>query len=128
MSALVPNIHRLDIILPGETTTVLLTIIDPTTADVIGTVQLSCKGKRVASFSRLFVADRHRQRGLGRALVGAADRIARASGSEAIACECHPSNLQAQAFYRRLGFTVAFQFDDGSLIMHRQTIKEAAPV
>jgi GNAT superfamily N-acetyltransferase len=126
MSGQIPTIHGLPLIMPGQGSITLLTMTDHL-GMVIATVQVQHVGLRVGNFSRLYVVDSHRQKGYGRALLGVADKLARKSGNEALSCIVHPSNLQAQAFYRRLGFSVVSVWDDGDLLLSRPVMKEVAP-
>ena len=122
-----PPVHSLALVMPGQGSITLLTMTD-TLGKVVATVQVRHVNKRVGEFSRLFVSEPYRQKGYGRALLCAAEKLARASGNEALSCEVHPANLQAQAFYKRLGFAVAGVFDGGELLMSRPVMKEAPPV
>jgi ribosomal protein S18 acetylase RimI-like enzyme len=126
MSGQIPTINSLALVMPGQGAITLLTMTDAL-GKVIATVQVQHVGLRVGNFARLYVVDSYRQKGYGRALLGAADKLARHSGNEALSCIVHPSNLQAQAFYRRLGFAVVSVWEDGDLLLSRPVMKEAAP-
>jgi GNAT superfamily N-acetyltransferase len=60
-------------------------------------------GGRVLSVVDLFVRERFRGQGVGRALVGAAAERARARGLHALAWWVREANPRAIAFYERLG-------------------------
>lgn len=57
-----------------------------------------------AELSDLFVDEGRRRRGIGRALMVSAERIARERGSPRLVLVTGFDNPEAQAFYRRLGF------------------------
>ncbi len=57
-----------------------------------------------AELSDLFVDERSRRRGIGRALMAFAERLARERGSPRIVLVTGFDNPGAQAFYRRIGF------------------------
>ena len=52
----------------------------------------------------LAVAPEHRRRGIGRALMAAAEAGVRALGCPKLAVQVRADNLEALAFYERLGF------------------------
>ncbi|MCY7363839.1 MAG: GNAT family N-acetyltransferase [Frankiaceae bacterium] len=54
--------------------------------------------------SHAVVADRHKRRGAGKALVGAAASFAEARGLEQIVVSVHPGSRDANRFFARLGF------------------------
>lgn len=57
-----------------------------------------------AELTELFVLPEYRRRGVARALVMAAEQLARSRGAEGLVALTNPSNKKAQAFYRALGY------------------------
>lgn len=74
-------------------------------------------GQRGMDLHHLFVAEGHRNHGIGRALVQAALDHARGLSCDYLTVTAHPANREAQAFYPKLGFFpspragVRFAFD-----------------
>ena len=54
--------------------------------------------------SHAIVSDRHRRRGAGRALVGAATAYAEERGVEQLVVSVHPGSRESNRFFARLGF------------------------
>jgi len=67
-------------------------------------------GRRGLELHHLYVTEKARGRGLGRALVAAAISAAREAGCGFVTLGTHPNNQRAQAFYAGLGFAVAAPF------------------
>lgn len=103
---------------PHESRLVMIVATD-SMCDVCGTISLRLGGAHAAEFSRLFVAEHCRREGLGKQLVDHAETVARRAGVGALSCSMHPKNTDALAFYTKLGFSVAFQFVDGDLLLSR---------
>ena len=61
-------------------------------------------GQRGLDLHHLFVAQGHRRRGIGASLVAAAVDLARDLDCDYMVIGTHPDNVQAQAYYPRLGF------------------------
>ena len=75
------------------------------TADsVVGSVALRPLGSRLAELKRLFVLPSARGCGVGRALVEAALRAARAAAFHAVRLDTLSGMTEAQGLYRALGF------------------------
>lgn len=103
-------------VFPFETDAVLL-MARTADGDTLGTVTVKRGPARVAEFARLFVHESHRTHGIGRALLQRAAQVALAAECQSLSCSVHPQNHAARAFYIRLGFSVAFQFGAGDLLM-----------
>jgi len=58
-----------------------------------------------AELTELFVEPGYRRRGVGRALVAHAERLARERGAEELGVLTGFTNLEGQAFYRVVGYT-----------------------
>jgi ribosomal protein S18 acetylase RimI-like enzyme len=68
------------------------------------------KALECAELGDVFVVEGSRGQGIGRALVEAAERLARQQGERAISLEvtaANPENEAARRLYERLGYTVA---------------------
>jgi len=59
---------------------------------------------RAVHMSHAVVADRHKRRGAGRALVAAATSFAEEQGIEQLVVSVHPGSREANRFFARLGF------------------------
>ncbi len=113
------KIEQFNMHFPGEGAMALLIATAETgegTA-LLGTVCVNTRNPSVAEFARLFVREGCRQKGVGRALLNYAREMAIRAGCSALSCSAHPDNSRALLFYRRLGFTVAFRFGDGDLLL-----------
>jgi GNAT superfamily N-acetyltransferase len=62
------------------------------------------RGALVAKLDDVTIAEGHRGRGVGRAMLAALADELRAQGAARIDCACHRANLDAWRFYQRLGF------------------------
>lgn len=74
-------------------------------SDVVATVMAGYEGHR-GWINYLAVAPEHRRRGLGRALMDAAERSLRAAGCPKINLEVRSTNTEVIEFYRRMGYAV----------------------
>lgn len=63
-------------------------------------------GGLIATVTELFVASRHRRRGLGTQMLAGVEGACRDLGVRALELQVEQKNVEAQAFYRRLGFVV----------------------
>ncbi len=61
-------------------------------------------GVRGMDMHHLFVVPEARERGVGRALIAASERIARQGGCHYLSVGTHPDNARAQEIYRGMGF------------------------
>ncbi len=108
------GIRTLDALIDGNPSTLLVYLLGET---LVGKVKLERTNRAVANFYSLFVnADFRRQR-VATSLLEACEVLACEAGCEAIACEVKKTNTDALLFYRRLGFVVCFEFNDGSLLV-----------
>jgi ribosomal protein S18 acetylase RimI-like enzyme len=67
-----------------------------------------------AEVTDLYIREQDRRRGIGRALMSAAEAHARANGAETLFLLTGHTNAAAQAFYRALGYT------DYALALHKR--------
>jgi GNAT superfamily N-acetyltransferase len=113
-------IEQLNMSFPGEGDVALIVarVDDGELGEIIGTVCVHRRGP-AAEFARVFVREPHRRRGIGRALLDEAAKVARAAGCIALSGSVNPKNLDARRFYARLGFNTAFQWPDGDLLITR---------
>lgn len=83
-------------------------VADDPTSGVVGVVTVGTRahftGEVDAYIGELVVAELHEQRGVGRALVSAAEEWAVRQGCGCITLETGAANADARAFYRRLGY------------------------
>lgn len=93
--------------------------------EIVGAVTTLEKKTFVLEFCRLFVAENHRRKGVGRELINAVDAHARNSGYRSISCLVAEANDPARLFYERLGFTPAYHFGDGDIIYTKQVTEVA---
>lgn len=75
----------------------------------VGFVQLypfftSVGMKRAWVLNDLYVTEEYRNRGVGRALIAAAQDLARSTSAKWIMLQTYTSNVNAQALYEKLGF------------------------
>jgi GNAT superfamily N-acetyltransferase len=63
-----------------------------------------CYDPIYAELTKLFVEESYRRRGVGRALVAYAERLARESGAKELVLLTGLGNAQGRAFYRALGY------------------------
>ena len=79
-----------------------------------------CRSSRVAYLEGWFVVPDQRRRGVGRALLGAAEEWGRARGCTEFASDTDPGNRVSAAAHRALGFTEA-----GLVLCFRKDLSEA---
>lgn len=60
--------------------------------------------KRAWLLNDLFVVEEYRNKGVGRALIGAAQELGRSTNAKWIMLQTYTSNVNAQALYEKLGF------------------------
>lgn len=72
---------------------------------LIGSVEVRC-GAIVARIRALFVDEKYRRRGIGRALINRCMEIAAAANCESLALVCWLGNQPAIQLYKRLGFII----------------------
>jgi ribosomal protein S18 acetylase RimI-like enzyme len=73
--------------------------------EVVATAMVGYDGHR-GWISYLGVAPEQRRKGLGRCLLAEAERLLRASGCPKINLQVRTSNVEAVAFYQRVGFAL----------------------
>lgn len=86
---------------------------------LLGEVQTRYHGKRVAEFSWLFVQSDVRGQGIGRELLRQCEVLAQRNGCEGIACRVNAGNDAAVSFYRRAGYAISADYDDGEVDMFK---------
>lgn len=84
----------------------------------VGSVSLKFD-KRCAFMRRLFVADDFRRRGVGSALLGRAQAESIRLGKESLGLVVESTNETAIDLYRRFGFLIGHEYDDGSFSMFK---------
>jgi ribosomal protein S18 acetylase RimI-like enzyme len=92
---------------------------------VAGRVEIRVWNRKVADFCRLFVREEFRRKSVGTSLIRQCYFLALQAGCEALGCEVRKDNLEAIAFYRRLGFSTVLEFEDNSLMMSRPILNGA---
>lgn len=122
------TIKRLTMKFPGESCAVLLTAHNTTIRAkepveiqrLVGTVVLKdFQAGGCAEFSRLFVDDKFRHAGVGRALMAEVYRIAKEGKASGVSGYVKPNNLVALAFYKKEGFMPVWNFSDGDHLLWR---------
>lgn len=83
---------------------------------IIGQVELLHCKRRIAAVRRLYVDEKHRLEGIGRSLMDCCLDTAKASHCEALSLLVQVKNVDAHAFYRRIGFSFAYQDDDDYIL------------
>jgi ribosomal-protein-alanine N-acetyltransferase len=84
---------------------------------ILGFVAGTLKSRKRGHISGIAVDENYRRRGIGRALMEAAEREFLADGCEMVTLEVRPSNLGAIQFYEKMGYerthVVPFYYFDG---------------
>lgn len=68
---------------------------------------------KTVQFSKLYVDPSCRRNGVGRLLLTTLEKRAKEAAS--ISCYVKPENIEAQKFYRKLGYQLSFIYDDGDM-------------
>lgn len=121
-------IHELEILVDGATTTKILAI-DETLRDqfqAVGCVDLKYKGRRVAVMRQLFTRAAYRRKGIATILVARCAGLASSANCDTLSLLLRPDNKEGIALYRKLGFALAWQDEDGELIMMK-SLRETLP-
>lgn len=108
------HIDRLDTHVDGINHT--LFVARKTGEGLIGSVELRHFQRRIAAVRRLYIHKDYRLEGIGRSLMDCCLDTAKASHCEALSLLVQLHNVDAQAFYRRLDFTFAYQDDDDYIL------------
>jgi ribosomal protein S18 acetylase RimI-like enzyme len=118
------DIDRLDITVDGVATTLLVasavSIIPGHQSRVVGCVELLFQSRKSACIRQLYVHESWRRRGIGRFLVETSLKISALGFCETLGLSLAKENESGAAFYRKLGFTFAYQYDDGSQLVVKQ--------
>ena len=85
----------------------------------VGRVGLLCNKRRSATVRQLYVVPEARGRGLGKRLVEECCTVAAVNGCETLALQIARANAAVTRFYSKIGFFVAYQYDDGDLMLCR---------
>ncbi len=83
-------------------------------------------GERSSCIRQLFVAPKFRRLGVGRRLVERCCQLADVYGSETLGLQLAPNNEGAWQFYKRLGFLVAYEYQDGPQVCCKQLSANSA--
>jgi len=84
---------------------------DPATGEILGYAGVEVSALRgEADLINIAVADEHRRRGVGRALLRWIVRLCRRNGTELLWLRVRVSNRSARRFYRTMGFVQRGQF------------------
>jgi GNAT superfamily N-acetyltransferase len=86
----------------------------------VGCVGLELNGRRSISFRQLFVAEKYRRLGIGRELVRLCEQRAKSAGCETLGAIVAAGNYSVLPFYQRQGFIVAYEYDDGDLLIVKE--------
>lgn len=84
---------------------------------IYGIVSLQFKNKRAAYLQKLYVNEDFRKLGIGTLLIKESCRIAKIGGSETIGLIVKEDNNIAQMLYEKIGFSFAYQYEDGDILM-----------
>jgi ribosomal protein S18 acetylase RimI-like enzyme len=97
---------------------VQLTLVTPALCiKAVATVTL---GKSNALVSNVYVANRHRRKGVAGKMIAECARIARLAKKESLSLIVVEKNKAARATYAAMGFRCVYHFDDGDDILSRQ--------
>ena len=110
------QISRLDTEVDNVRETTLIAI---SSGEFVGIVSLVHQDRRSACLRQLFVEPQHRHLGIGSALVNECCQIAKDSGAHTVGLSLSSQNRGVQPFYDRLGFMLAFEFDDGISVLSK---------
>jgi GNAT superfamily N-acetyltransferase len=87
---------------------------------LVGCVGLELNGRRSVSFRQLFVAEKWRRMGIGRELVKLCEQRAKSAGCETLGAAVAAGNYDVLPFYQSQGFIVAYEYDDGDLLIVKE--------
>lgn len=117
-------INALTMTFPGEGTGVLLVAFEESVHTILGTVvvKTSPQSKAQAEFARLYVDAGARQKGIGRALLEEACRVAKTRGALTLSAYVNKTNLGALGFYEKTGFSPIWIFPDGDHLIWKALV------
>jgi GNAT superfamily N-acetyltransferase len=84
---------------------------------IAGTVAVTSTLKLTACIRQLYVDSGIRKHGVGTDLVNRCIGLAIEDGCVAVSLNLAKNNIGVAPFYMKLGFTLAYQFDDGDMIL-----------
>lgn len=84
---------------------------------VIGTVTLSNLDRRACCITRLHVSEHKRRKGIGKLLIVKCFDVAFAIGCETVGLLLTADNIELESFYKKCGFSFAYQYDDGDFLL-----------
>lgn len=82
-----------------------------------------CYADPYAEVSEMYVRPAHRRRGVGRALMSFAERLARDAGADEIRVLTGADNVAGRAFYRALGYAV-----DEEVLLRKPLVPRRGPL
>lgn len=109
------NFLPLETTIDGRTETQIVAV--EKGAHLIGVVKVQFKERTSAAVRQLFVDPEYRKRGVGSELMRLCIHAAVSEKCQTIALTLAAQNRGAWPFYEKLGFIVAFEHDDGDLIL-----------
>lgn len=109
------EILRLNSEVDGNQSTLLIALGE---GGIMGKVELMAASRQSAGIARLFVRPEHRRTGVAATLMRHAEEIALHDYScHTVGLTLAKDNSEARALYDRLGYMLAYEYDDGSFIM-----------
>lgn len=108
------DIQRFDIVVDNISETLFIAIRN---GQIIGTINCGHKDKRSAYIRLLYVHDSYRNQGIAARLIGMCCETSKKSGCETLGLQVSDKNIAAISLYKKMGFIVAYEYDDNSTLM-----------